>query len=139
MTKEDLIKLIFDTWLTNNVEKPDLNYSAMDYALQSPEDYEAVEKIAERLMAIFANSVPTEPTKVMWGDDLVRVIIRWMREGTCTPKRLYKDMESCGIAIPDWMVKEQELAALDHVVSKGTCAVLVYKAMLDAHRKGGTQ
>lgn len=134
MDKPSLMKLIFDTWITNDTGgKTDTTLE--EYALEAPEDFEAVEKIADRLMAVFANSVPLEPSKPMWEDDLVRCIIRWMRYGDTTPHKLFTELALSGVKVPKWLVDEPEMAPGEHVVSKGTCAVIVYRAMIDAHQR----
>lgn len=77
--------------------------------------------------------VPLEPSEAMWGSDLVRCIMRWLRQDRPTPAKLFADAKATGIEIPDWLRNEGEMQALDHVVSKGTCAVIVYRAMIGAN------
>jgi hypothetical protein len=78
--------------------------------------------------------VPREPTAAMWGE-LARDIIMWMdmhHGSDLTPRILFAHLERIGRDIPRWLRDEPELQALDHVPSKGTRAVLVYRAMIQA-------
>lgn len=78
--------------------------------------------------------VPFNPTQDQWGG-LARAIVFWMRSypsNKHTPATLVEFMTSLGHAVPEWMGDETELRATDHVISKGTVAVLIYKAMLAA-------
>lgn len=74
-------------------------------------------------------TVPRVPTEAMW-DGLARAIVMWMDMGDKTPRALFKHLDRSGIAAPQWLRDELEMRALDHVPSKGTRAVLVYRAML---------
>lgn len=81
--------------------------------------------------------VPFTPTEDQWGG-LARAIIFWMRSypsNQHTPRTLVEFITSLGHAVPGWMDEEGELKAQDHVMSKGTIAVLIYKAMLAAAPK----
>ena len=76
--------------------------------------------------------VPCEPTEEMWGG-LARDIIKWMEFAERhTPRDLFDFLEKIGTDIPDWLRLEPELSNLDHAISKGTRAVIIYKAMLSA-------
>lgn len=78
--------------------------------------------------------VPLNPTEEQWGG-LARAIVFWMRSypsNKHTPATLVEFITSLGHAVPEWMGDENELRATDHVISKGTIAVLIYKAMLAA-------
>lgn len=78
--------------------------------------------------------VPIEPTKDQWGG-LARAIVFWMRSyqsSKHTPATLIEFITSLGHEVPEWMGDEAELRTKDHVISKGTAAVLIYKAMLAA-------
>lgn len=78
--------------------------------------------------------VPLNPTEEQWGG-LARAIVFWMRSypsNKHTPATLVEFITSLGHEVPEWMGDEVELRAQDHVISKGTVAVLIYKAMLDA-------
>lgn len=77
---------------------------------------------------------PFNPTEDQWGG-LARAIVFWMRSypsNKHTPSTLVEFITSLGHEVPAWMGDEVELRAQDHVISKGTVAVLIYKAMLDA-------
>lgn len=76
--------------------------------------------------------VPFNPTEDQWGD-LARAIVFWMRiypSHQQTPSTLVEFITSLGYAVPDWMAEESELKAPHHVISKGTVAALIYKAMI---------
>lgn len=73
--------------------------------------------------------VPKEPTQEQWGE-LARDIMMWMRFSQPTPAKLFKHLDMLGREIPQWLRDEPEMKHLDHVVSKGTCCVIVYRAML---------
>jgi hypothetical protein len=74
--------------------------------------------------------VPSEPTEAMWGG-LARAIVMWWGMGPRpTGALLYKHLELTGETIPDWL--RSEIPDTDHVPPKGTVAVCIYRAMLDA-------
>jgi len=75
---------------------------------------------------------PFNPTEAQWGG-LARAIVWWMRSypsNKHTPSTLVEHLSNLGHEIPAWMGDEAELRTKDHVISKGTIAVLIYKAML---------
>jgi hypothetical protein len=75
---------------------------------------------------------PFNPTEAQWGG-LARSIVWWMRSypsNKHTPSTLVEHLGNLGHEIPAWMGDEAELRTKDHVISKGTIAVLIYKAML---------
>jgi hypothetical protein len=72
----------------------------------------------------------------MWGNDLVRNIVRWMGFDRSTPQALFEAFSFTGIAVPDWLAAEPEMENLNHVVSKGTQAVILYRAMIAAAKEG---
>lgn len=76
-----------------------------------------------------------DPTEAQWGG-LARQIIFWMDMQPKTPRALFKHLERSGWEIPQWLRDEPEMRNLDHTVSKGTRAVLVYRAMIDAIERG---
>ena len=78
--------------------------------------------------------IPREPTEDQWGG-LARDIIMWhdMYEGNRrTPAALFLHLKMSGKDIPKWLRDESEMKNLDHVPSKGTRAVIIYKAMIEA-------
>ena len=81
--------------------------------------------------------VPVEPTEAQWSG-LARDIMFVLRQERPTPKKLFYHLTQLGHTLPNWMADETELRdpASDHVISKGTCCVLIYKAMLTAAAKG---
>lgn len=82
--------------------------------------------------------VPVEPTRDMWGNDLVRWIVRWMGYERPTPKLLIQDLKMGYGEVPLWLEAEAEMQDQDHVVSKGTRAVLLYRAMIAASPSAST-
>lgn len=75
--------------------------------------------------------VPLEPTRAMWAG-LARDLIMWLDFERKTPRELFAHLDMLGQEIPQWLRDEPEMQALDHVPSKGTRAVLIYRAMLAA-------
>lgn len=77
--------------------------------------------------------VPKEPTEAMWGE-LARDIMFVLRQERPTPKKLLYHLSHLYEELPDWLLAESELRdpQSDHVISKGTCCVLIYKAMIAA-------
>ncbi|WP_429139037.1 hypothetical protein [Aeromonas veronii] len=76
--------------------------------------------------------VPFNPTTDQW-NGLARAIIFWMRSypsNQHTPSTLVEFITSYGYTVPKWMEDESDLLAKNHVISKGTAATLIYKAML---------
>lgn len=75
-----------------------------------------------------------EPSEAVW-DGLPRDLIMWMDMEPKTPRGLFRHLKLCRGKVPEWLTKEPEMGSLDHTVSKGSRAVLVYKAMLAAFRR----
>ena len=75
--------------------------------------------------------VPVEPTEAQWGE-LARDIMFVLRQERPTPRKLLYHLEHLHETLPDWLRNESEMQNLDHVISKGTCCVLIYKAMIAA-------
>lgn len=75
---------------------------------------------------------PLEPTETMWSG-LARDIVMWTRFGGAhTARSLFEHLERVGREIPQWLRDEPELKSLDASPSKGTVAVIIYRAMLAA-------
>jgi hypothetical protein len=74
----------------------------------------------------------TPPTEVQWGG-LARSIMMWLdfsnRTSTSLLTHLKRTLEG---AIPQWLLDEPELKVPNKIPSKGTRAVIIYKAMVDA-------
>lgn len=70
-----------------------------------------------------------EPSDYQW-DGLARHLVLWLDMEPKTPRALFQHLKRSGLEIPQWLNDESEMQVLDHVPSKGTRAVLVYKAML---------
>jgi hypothetical protein len=79
-----------------------------------------------------------EPTDAMW-DGLARSIMMWLDMEPRTPRALFQHLKRSGRGIPKWLTDEPEMQRLDHVPSKGTRCVIIYRAMIDAvlHRIDG--
>ena len=76
--------------------------------------------------------VPVEPTSEQWGG-LARDIIFWLRSDSHqTPGSLIEFLRNMGNEIPSWLTDEPEMKNANHVISKGTLAAIIYKAMLAA-------
>ena len=73
--------------------------------------------------------VPIDPPEIMWGG-LARAIIMWTRFNRPSEQALLRHLKESGETIPDWLAKE--CRDVDHVPPKGSVAVWVYRAMLDA-------
>lgn len=72
---------------------------------------------------------PWTPPERMWGG-LARAMMMWLGYERPTPRALFQHLKSCGHEIPKWLTEESEMKSLDHVPSKGTRCVLIYRAML---------
>ena len=83
--------------------------------------------------------VPVEPTTEQYGG-LARDIIQWMRftpSSNQHSESLIDWLKSMGNEIPNWLMGENEINHLSkHVLSKGTIAAIIYKAMLEAAPDG---
>ena len=79
--------------------------------------------------------VPREPTEAMWGNDLVRWLIRWCGETRPVPESLRFNLLHGYGPVPDWIESEPEFQNEGHVVSKGTRATMIYRAMIAASEK----
>ena len=84
--------------------------------------------------------VPVEPTAEQYGG-LARDVIQWMRFTESSDQHsqsLIEWLKNMGNEIPSWLMGENEVNRLSrHVLSKGTIAAIIYKAMLEAAPKGG--
>ena len=82
--------------------------------------------------------VPIEPTSDQFGG-MARDIIQWLRFTESKDQHsesLVKWLKDMGNEIPDWLYSEPEVNHLSkHVISKGSIAALIYKAMLAAAPK----
>lgn len=74
--------------------------------------------------------VPLVPTEAQW-NGLARSIIMAFDMDAKTPRKLLKHLERSGVDVPQWMRDEHEMQHLDHTISKGTRATLVYRAMVE--------
>lgn len=78
------------------------------------------------------------PPEEAWGG-LARQIVFWLDMHPKTPRALFRHLKRSGYEIPTWLTDEPEMQHLDHVPSKGTRAVLIYRAMLDAALRAQAQ
>lgn len=80
-------------------------------------------------------TVPVEPTAEQFGG-MARDIIQWMRFTPSSDQHsrsLIEWLKNMGNEIPSWLMGENEINHLSkHVLSKGTLAAIIYKAMLEA-------
>lgn len=70
------------------------------------------------------------PPEEAWSG-LARQMMMGLDMGALTPRKLFAYLTRSGCPIPDWLRDEPEMRQLDHVPSKGTRAVLIYRAMLE--------
>ena len=79
--------------------------------------------------------VPVEPNQAQFGG-MARDVIQWMRfteSKNQHSESLIKWLKDMGNEIPEWLYSEPEINHLSkHVISKGTIAAIIYKAMLAA-------
>ena len=79
--------------------------------------------------------VPVEPNQAQFGG-MARDVIQWMRfteSKNQHSESLVKWLKDMGNEIPAWLYSEPEINHLSkHVISKGTIAAIIYKAMLAA-------
>ena len=84
--------------------------------------------------------VPVEPTVDQFGG-MARDIIQWLRFTESKDQHsesLVKWLKDMGNDIPAWLYSEPEVNHLSkHVISKGSIAAIIYKAMLSAAPKPG--
>jgi hypothetical protein len=80
--------------------------------------------------------VPRVPTETMWGaGSLARALMMWIDiNPRPTPTALFRHLDRTGVSVPQWLRDEPEMAprCADHVISKATRCVMIYRAMLDA-------
>lgn len=72
-----------------------------------------------------------EVSEGVW-DGLPRQLIMWMDMEPKTSRALFNHLEQSGYEVPQWLRDEPEMQSLDHVPSKGTRSVLVFKAICAA-------
>lgn len=96
------------------------------------ERYPTYMRMADAAIAAVLDAMQ-EPSEAVW-DGLPRDLIMWMDMESKTPRGLFRHLKLCRGHVPEWLTKEPEMGNLDHVVSKGSRAVLVWKAMLSAFR-----
>ena len=107
-----------------------------DMAYQQSKIIEKLQKAAKAQAVLEGwKLVPVEPTSDQFGG-MVRDIIQWMRfteSKNQHSESLVKWLKDMGNDVPDWLYSEPEVNHLSkHVLSKGTIAAIIYKAMLAA-------
>ncbi|SCY68832.1 hypothetical protein SAMN05660666_02478 [Novosphingobium aromaticivorans] len=70
------------------------------------------------------------PREAAWSG-LARDLMLAFDMGCRTPREIFQHLDRCGKPIPQWLRDEGEMKHLDHVPSKGTRAVIIYRAMLE--------
>ena len=120
----------FEKWL-NTLDKQTLVTMAAKQAW-------TIEKLQTATKAAIPEGwklVPVEPTSDQFGG-MARDIIQWMRFTESKNQHsdsLVKWLKDMGNEIPAWLYSESEINHLSkHVISKGTIAAIIYKAMLAA-------
>jgi hypothetical protein len=87
--------------------------------------------IGQDLVEVGASiTVPLDAPEAMW-TGIPRMIMLWLDFNQPTPRKLFDLLRRTGHDVPEWMKAEGELQAKDHVPSKGTRCVLIYRAMLE--------
>lgn len=115
--------------------------------LKKAKDEYVEDGIAIELAALCDDLIATLPTKEQaarreevpeyaWNGIARDLFLAW-DFGCKTPRELFEFIERCGREIPQWLRDEPEMKALDHTPSKGTRAVIVYKAIHEAIIRGG--
>ena len=120
----------FEKWL-NTLDKQTLVTMAAKQARTIEELQAATKSAATEGWKL----VPVEPTTEQFGG-MARDVIRWMRfteSKNQHSESLVKWLKDMGNEIPEWLYSESEINHLSkHVISKGTIAAIIYKAMLAA-------
>ena len=120
----------FEKWL-NTLDKQTLVTMAAKQARTIEELQAATKSAATEGWKL----VPVEPTTEQFGG-MARDVIQWMRfteSKNQHSESLVKWLKDMGNEIPEWLYSESEINHLSkHVISKGTIAAIIYKAMLAA-------
>lgn len=95
--------------------------------------YDDCDKQEKRAYEAFAQAVLEAMLDCgeLW-DGLPRQLMFWQDFADKSPRALFKHLERSGYEIPQWLRDEPEMQSLGHTPSKGTRAVLVYKAFIKA-------
>ncbi|GEM_PF-5489140 len=83
-----------------------------------------------------ARAEALEDGKNNW-DGLARSIMMAFDCDAKTPRAIFKHLSMVGQPVPKWMRDEAEMQNLDHVISKGTRCVLIYRAMAEPALRSG--
>ena len=125
----------FEAWASKNCYILELDESG-DYERDITfSAYEGFKAAKEQAVPEGWKLVPAEPTMDQFGG-MARDIIQWLRFTESKNQHsdsLVKWLRDMGNEIPAWLYSESEINHLSkHVISKGTIAAIIYKAMLDA-------
>ncbi len=111
-------------------EHPDLIWDCVEITLRRPWLRFAKEGI-RALEAAGYKVVGPAVTETQWGG-LARAIVMWCHmPAPHTPNSLLMHLERTGETVPEWLLAEPEMANRNHAMSKGTIAVIIWKAMLE--------
>lgn len=89
------------------------------------------DRLKQQLREAEARAVPEIPTEAMWGG-MARDAMMWLSFNRPTAGALLKHFEMLGHEIPQWLRDEPEMQSADHVPSKGTRAVIIWRLMYEA-------
>lgn len=100
---------------------------------------DAIDDLRARLASAGAGApegfalVPLEPTEAQWGGLARDIVFAW-RFSKWTAAGMFEFIRSAGHDVPDWM-RAMMPGSPDATISKGTCAVILYRAMIEAARQ----
>jgi len=121
-------------WLRESPRRPaNIAFTAGDERQIAYHIEDAINREGRAAIAVVLAEL-REPTEEMWGG-LARDLMMWLDFQTKTPKALFAHLENLGVDIPQWLRDEAEMQHLDHVPSKGTRCVIIFKAMLAAFER----
>lgn len=129
MSEQDLVEKV--ALRLYNRKRGKWNMRSADYlgANKTPQCEECREEARAAISVI--REALIEPSEAQW-NGLARDLIMWHDMANKTPRALFDHLTMLRREIPDWLRNEPEMQALDHVPSKGTRAVLIYRAMIAA-------
>ncbi len=113
-----------EKWLSFERENPDaigIEYTETPLYTTTPEPVAEIERLREALWT---------PGEKAWAG-LARDLMMAFDMGCRTPREIFQHLDRCGKPIPQWLRDEGEMKHLDHVPSKGTRAMIIYRAMLE--------
>jgi len=84
---------------------------------------------AAQNVPVLLEALWTPPEEAWYG--LARALMMAFDMECKTPRQIFQHLDRTGNAIPQWLRDEPEMTHLDHVPSKGTRVVIIYRAMLE--------